>query len=308
MIPTIIDISWLNGEWADWPQNSPVTGAVLKAAEGIQIDPYFVRNARFLKNKTRVSAFAYFRPCRSDAFRYIPWQDWIDCQAELFCTQYRAAGLVDQGLPSYLDHEDSDKEKNKWGAWVYISHAERLERIRRWLEYVRNELNILPGLYNGFFRWNELKGEKQWAAEYPLIMPMYPYDKAKDFETIYRKIISGEMPLVFPKPPAPWTHITVWQWTGHGKTQDVPGHPAGKLAVDMNVEYSAPVEPPPHVRVIITCNVQNVRSGPGVEYQRVSSVARNDILNVYETQIGWGRIGDQQWIYIGKPYNQEYYD
>lgn len=296
---TVIDISWLNGKWKDWPLVTPITGVVIKASEGIQIDPYCHLNAPLLNGQTRVSLYHYFRPCRPVWARYMPWEDWIDAQVHVFCLQYRYAGIIETTLPSFLDLEDADKEMNSLGIYWELTGKQRLERVKRWLEGVAKELNIIPGLYVGVSYWKSMGGENAlWAANYPLIIAQWPWDALKNFKEHYLAFSRSAVQASFPKAPLPWKHCDYWQWTGYGDPDDVPGHPTGKLAVDMYEEWTDPPEeepvPPADNLYTVNINLANIRSGPGETYSKMGTVARGIIVRVKreqnhysETELGW---------------------
>jgi uncharacterized protein YvpB len=57
-------------------------------------------------------------------------------------------------------------------------------------------------------------------------------------------------------------------------------------------------------KIKITCNAQNVRSGPGENFVPPIDLAqRNTILSIYEEKGAWGRISAGRWIYVGAPFN-----
>ena len=46
----------------------------------------------------------------------------------------------------------------------------------------------------------------------------------------------------------------------------------------------------------VTANALNVRKGPGVEYDIITTLAQNTIVNIVEIENNWGKIIDSGWI------------
>lgn len=62
-------------------------------------------------------------------------------------------------------------------------------------------------------------------------------------------------------------------------------------------------------KIKITCNAQNIRSGPGENFEPpIDLIPKNTILSVYEEKNGWGRVGVGRWIFLGAPYNAKVVD
>lgn len=49
-------------------------------------------------------------------------------------------------------------------------------------------------------------------------------------------------------------------------------------------------------RYVYVSSILNVRSGPGTNYKKVSTLKKNKKVTVYETENGWSRIGADKWV------------
>ncbi len=74
----------------------------------------------------------------------------------------------------------------------------------------------------------------------------------------------------------------------------------GRLERLLGMSSEVPEQPAEPERRRVTVWLLRVRSGPGLKYDTVGMLRKNDLITVYETRAGdgleWGRIGDQRWV------------
>lgn len=106
-----------------------------------------------------------------------------------------------EDLPPALDLEHfPDSVRRQWEA---ISKAERVKRVRTWIEVVETEIKRKPIIYTSFGFWDEFMPGVKDFSNYPLWVAHYT-DEPK--------------PLI----PREWSTWTFWQYTD---TTEVPGIP-----------------------------------------------------------------------------------
>ena len=72
------------------------------------------------------------------------------------------------------------------------------------------------------------------------------------------------------------------------------------------IKEAPPIAPMALYKVIITCNAQYIRSGPGENFEPpIDIYPHGKVVTVFEEKNGWGRISDKQWLFLGAPYNQK---
>ena len=129
----------------------------------------------------------------------------------------------------------------------------------------------VPFLYTYPSFWLEIGGAAAiWAKKYPLCLAQWPLDNwiantriqlppylftGEKLTEILAKIQDGRLVPMDGKPYnrmlSPWgSDIAIWQFTSRVCAKDIPGHPAIKKVVDLNVIYKpwwtdAGTTPPP---------------------------------------------------------------
>ncbi len=211
-----LDVSHYDGA-LNWAQTaSKISFAIIKASEGYVKDDLFDRQWGLAKGNTVRGSYHYFRPAYDPVRAAQALVDWLE---------------EDPGeLSPMLDLETTDG----------LSGSEVLRRARIWLTEVAaragGRWNKPPMIYTNPGFWQSIGGEEaSWAAEFPLVLARWSYDKAVMFGYYYQQVIGGQRELVPPEAPAPWKEYKFWQWTRRGRPEDVPGYPKGKLAVDFDV-------------------------------------------------------------------------
>jgi hypothetical protein len=125
-----------------------------------------------------------------------------------------------------------------------------------WMYQIMQEVDHTPMLYTYPAFWLQIGGgSASWAAKYPLLIAQWPLDNwianlkvppysfsGERLTELLAKIQDGRMVPLDGKPYnrslAPWgSDFTAWQFTARAYAKDIPGHPAIKRVVDLNVIY-----------------------------------------------------------------------
>lgn len=207
------------------------------------------------------------------AYYYPITQYDIDDQTARFCALLKS----DKGeMKPVLDVEK------------YKGTVHNASQLRNACLQIEAKLGVKPMIYTGYYVWrDDVKGNKSWAKDYDLWIANYGVDK--------------------PSIPAPWTDWTFWQ-TSEGKGRGLE-FGVESLDIDMDLyngdeiafakycdgDIPIPDTPPPQGEFILTATCEmNVRSGPGVRYPRVATIANRATV----MPIGIG--GSDAWVEIAK--------
>jgi lysozyme len=232
------DVSDWDGEEINFARMKQ-TGCIAIIAKASQLTP----SSHFARYWREARAAGMLR----GAYHYLDWRGSEVAQAELFVSVLQN----DPGeLPPFLDLE---MYPEKYGLKAMDVQA----KVRRFLTIVETRLGKTPGIYVGWYYWNDWGSNDAWFARFPFWLPWYAA------ETVI-------------KVPRPWKTWDFWQYTDKGNPV-----PYGVVAtnLDMNkycgpaaqmlVKYGpaptpAPVVPVPAnlYRVVKDAN-PNVRSSPG---------------------------------------------
>jgi GH25 family lysozyme M1 (1,4-beta-N-acetylmuramidase) len=190
--------------------------AYIKASEGTVIDDLFARQWEEAKGKTTRGAYHFFHPSVDpklavEKFLLYLNDDWGE-------------------LPAALDLEVTDGQ------------SDTLARAKVWLEEFYRLTGVRAMIYSSphFLRdVLHVSSEDSWLNEYPLWLAQWPFDNMSALarDQAISDVLAGKITLTFPTPPAPWTRVSIWQWTAKGQPEDVPGYYLGsghKEAVDFN--------------------------------------------------------------------------
>ncbi|NPA26077.1 MAG: SH3 domain-containing protein, partial [Chloroflexi bacterium] len=269
-----VDVSKWQGEM-DWLQaaRQGVWFAFIKATQGINIvDPQFRRNWEQSRGLVLRGAYHFYDTA------YDPV-----AQADFFV---RALPPHDRGeLPMVLDLE---RGRTTWA------------HVQRFMDRVQALDGRVPILYTS-------PGYIAALGPPPKPWPLW--------------IAHYDVPA--PSVPRGWDRWTFWQYSATG-----PGAQYGAKSkyIDLNVFNgsledlisfigmdwgraawwrcgrlervggTAPAPEPTGERRVVTAYRLRVRSGPGTQYAIVGILTRGEIVTVYETRNGWGRIGKDRWI------------
>jgi GH25 family lysozyme M1 (1,4-beta-N-acetylmuramidase) len=215
-----IDISFWQGD-INWPMLAKeVDGVCIKACEGSWVDTRFQEYRKAARKVgLRVQYYAFYRP-------------WImgAKQAQLYWDLIKN----DPGdLPPVLDLEAGVPEANP--ATVSSSMqkmAMDMTTLSGKVPWIYTAKWFVDRLLTGCWlpKWKEQR--VGWMRNYPLFMAMYPWEKRKDFvQNFLTYKALAENPTSKPAPCFPWTSLTAWQWTGHGRVGGTRGD------VDMDLYY-----------------------------------------------------------------------
>jgi lysozyme len=221
-----IDVSRHQGQidWLPIPQNS-VVFAIAKATQGDSWrDPQFASHWAQLAT-LRDEAMARGHP---NFFRgaYHFFSAKVDplTQAEHFIQVVRQAHPGD--LPPTLDIEwDLDCQPCKRAQktcdpscgkdrWDDLTRAERMQRVKIWLETVERAFNRTPIIYTSRFFWEDNFGHVPEFARYPLWIADYSFSSRQQ-----------EKPVKLPPGFPAWT---LWQFTDRGVVKGI------KERIDVN--------------------------------------------------------------------------
>lgn len=188
----------------------------IKVSEGLLVDPLFRLQWNEAYGLAVRGAYHYFRPSVDPKTAAAKTVEYLD---------------HDYGeLPLALDLEATD------------GRSDTLERAKTYLAWYEQWTGIRPLIYSSPNFLNAIlkAGTKApWMKEYKLWLAQYPFDamdpdSARD--TQIQRILTEQLMLANPVPPAPFNKVTFHQWTAKGKPEDVPGYYLGyghKLAVDL---------------------------------------------------------------------------
>jgi len=132
-----------------------------------------------------------------------------------------------------------------------------LKTFDSWMYEVGKVTGKYPMLYTYPSFWLQIGGAAAaWAKKYPLILSQWPLDNwlanmklppyvftGERLAELLAKIQDGRLVPLDGKPYnrmlSPWgAEIAAWQFTARVNAADIPGHPAIKKVVDLNVIYS----------------------------------------------------------------------
>lgn len=250
----------------------------------------FIKASQFIVDKN----FKYNWKAAKDAgilrgsYHYLDWRKDETEQAKLFVSCLKN----DPGeLPPICDYEmrgfAPSREIAQGKLWNFMT-------------YVENELGIVPGIYTGYYYWNDFGTSNLAWIKYPLWLAWW------------------RVPEYVVKVPSPWL---VWDfWQDNDKGDGIAfGCESAQVDTDwfrgsveeLKVYANAPSTPTiPEPRVCPTClrpwpeapeniykvniNLANVRSGPGGTFPVIGTVKRDTIVTVKnisnsysETELGW---------------------
>ena len=155
--------------------------------------------------------------------------------------------------------------------WDGMSGQSCLQAMGSWMYEIQKATGQVPFLYTYPSFWLEIGGAAAiWAKKYPLCLAQWPLDNwiantriqlppylftGEKLTEILAKIQDGRLVPMDGKPYnrmlSPWgSDIAIWQFTSRVCAKDIPGHPAIKKVVDLNVIYkpwwtNAGTTPPP---------------------------------------------------------------
>lgn len=146
-----------------------------------------------------------------------------------------------------------------------------LSAAASWMYEVERTVKLTPFLYTYPAFWIRVGGSRAaWAQRHPLWLAQWPLDNwvarlklppfvfsGERLEKLLEDILSGALVPLNGKPYnnalAPWgTEISMWQFSARVAAKEIPGHPAIKSVVDLNVIYkpwwssSTPLPQPKH--------------------------------------------------------------
>jgi len=199
-------------------------------------------------------------------------------------------------FPPILDFEDTN---------VY-SWSDMLWRAEVWLDIVEKETGKIPIIYTS-----------KWYIDY--------FNKKKaGFLSRYPLWASHYIQRTYPTIPAIWNSWKMWQYTDKGdypyydywdKTRHGRGWGVSSGYLDLNwyngtyvdlLDFcesgQTPIPPYPIdepeslFKSQCIVNILNVRSGVGTIYPVVDYLNIGDIVDVYEVQSGWFKIGEGKWV------------
>lgn len=132
-----------------------------KASEGIFVDPSFVQHWKDSKQANFLQGgFHYFRAIANPLL-----------QAQTFLGAF-IGGEFNNGLGTLPPMLDVEWNPNMgYEADLDVPPKEWARRIKIWLEYVKKETWIKPGIYTSLYMWRKFVdpfGEETWAADYDL--------------------------------------------------------------------------------------------------------------------------------------------
>lgn len=195
-----IDVSNNNPpiDWLKVAKTNQVTFAFAKASEGVTFkDAEFATNWAGMKSAGIIrGAYHFFRPSKP-----------VDEQVQNFLDM---VGQLSPGdLPPVLDLEGYPADVMK--QWKSISSVkDRIKRAKECLESIETALGIKPIIYTGPSFWEEIMGDTDELAQYPLWIANYKSD------------YQNSQPLV---PGNNWggQGYTFWQFTERGSVMGVKG-------------------------------------------------------------------------------------
>lgn len=214
MIIKGIDVSYYDG-LLDWKQYD-LDFAFIKASEGTVIDNAFKQQWANARGYTLRSAYHFFRP----------FIDPINSASAFF--DYLNGDYGE--LPPALDLEVADGQK------------EPIAIALKWLDRFEMLTNIQPMIYSSpnFLRvykainYPRLKEYRLWLASYPwdeINVSWTEEQREKRITDIWEdRWISSP-----PTPPAPFSRVSFWQFTGKGNPSLINGYTSSKAAVDLNI-------------------------------------------------------------------------
>lgn len=109
--------------------------------------------------------------------------------------------------------------QRKFSPWLHLRPWQDLEKTNgltpaqlsdwamRFVKVVEDELGVAPTLYSGRDFLTHRLAALAGLEHCPLVIAQYPL-----------------VPKTMPEPPAPWTSVAAWQWTGHGRVDGVDGN------------------------------------------------------------------------------------
>lgn len=187
-----IDTSYWSGA-VDWQKAKSASAAFMYTkASQLSVDTTFSTNWKNAKG---------ILP--RGAYHYLDWHESELTQAKRFTD---ALGGDWGELPPCLDLEQSP-------ALFGLSAALVQGKVWNWLQAVEKTTGRAPMIYSGYYYWLQwMTGNIGWA-KYPFWLAWYASEN----------II---------KVPAPWTHWSMWQYTGNG-----PGKQYGTQGLSLDMSY-----------------------------------------------------------------------
>ncbi len=189
-----IDVSDYD-EFVNWQKvrSAGFSFAFAKATEGGTFrSDTFPGNWRRMKGAGIVrGAYHFFRPTVDSEDQARNFLDYVAS----------VEPIESEDLPPALDLEHFP-DSVRW-QWESISKAERVIRVRRWLDIVEAEINRKPIIYTSFGFWDGFMSGVRDFSSYPLWVAHYT---------------RNSRPLI----PNEWLNWTFWQYTD---STEVPGIP-----------------------------------------------------------------------------------
>jgi GH25 family lysozyme M1 (1,4-beta-N-acetylmuramidase) len=189
-----IDVSDFD-DFVNWQQvrSAGYSFAFAKATEGgtFRADT-FPGNWRRMQGSGIIrGAYHFFRPLVNS-----------DTQARNFLDYVASVDPIQHDdLPPALDLEHFPESVGR--QWASISKAERVSRVKEWIDIVENEIKRKPIIYTSFGFWDGFMSGVRDFSNYPLWVAHYT---------------NNSKPLI----PNEWSTWTFWQYTD---TTEVPGIP-----------------------------------------------------------------------------------
>ncbi len=203
----------------------------IKVSEGTRKDPLFAQQWAAAKGRTV-------------RYPYHFWRSYVD-QKLAVQNMLSLLGTDAGEIEVALDLEAADGSTSVMStAKVWVDEYHRL--TNRWpmiystISFLQENGAFAKTIY-GAYKNPWLANCKFWLAQYPFdeidSMPGYTQHGDALRAVLIQEIIDGKRLLPWPKPPALFNRVDLWQWTSRYPPERVPGYyfgPNHPLAVDMN--------------------------------------------------------------------------